>query len=150
MAAEVLATAGIAVTVYDHMASVGRKLLVAGRGGLNLTHSEPAERFCSRYGPAATGLAPAIEAFGPAQLREWSASLGEPTFVGSSGRVFPASFRATPLLRAWLARLADLGVTIEPRQRWIGWARTPDGGPDPRRLHVASPNGATTEVFGDA
>jgi uncharacterized flavoprotein (TIGR03862 family) len=125
MAAEVLATAGVAVTIHEHMASVGRKLLLAGRGGLNLTHSEPVGALVDRYGPATARLAPAIERFGPTDLRAWAAGLGEPTFVGSSGRVFPASFRATPLLRAWLARLVALDATIVTRSRWLGWT---DGG----------------------
>src|SRR3954452_18146919 len=102
MAAEVLAEAGLAVTVYDRMPTVGRKLQVAGRGGLNLTHSEPRERFLARYGPAESFLTPVIEAFDAAALRAWAAELGQPTFVGSSGRVFPEAFRATALLRAWL------------------------------------------------
>ena len=121
MAAEVLAAGGADVTVYEHMPSVGRKLLLAGRGGLNLTHSEPAESFLTRYAASAPRVAPLLDAFGPDALRAWAAGLGEPTFVGSSGRVFPESFRATPLLRAWLRRLADLGVRFELRQRWVGW-----------------------------
>lgn len=121
VAAEVLARAGVAVTVYDRMPSVARKLMLAGHGGLNITHSEDLPRLLARYGAAAGRLAPAIEAFTPADLRAWCAGLGEETFVGSSGRVFPQSFRATPLVRAWLARLADLGVTVEKRQRWTGW-----------------------------
>ena len=126
MAAEVLARHGVAVTVYDRMPSVARKFLLAGHGGLNITHSEDLERMLTRYGSAADRLAPMLATFGPQDLRAWCASLGEPTFVGSSGRVFPRSFRATPLVRAWLARLTDLGVTIERRQRWAGWAA--DGG----------------------
>ena len=109
MAAEVLSDAGLAVTVYEHMPSVGRKLLLAGRSGLNLTHSEPIDDLLARYGCAADRLEAAVRAFGPAELRSWCASLGEPTFVGSTGQVFPASLRATPLLRAWLARLAHVG-----------------------------------------
>ncbi len=115
-AAEVLAQAGHAVTVYDRMPSVGRKLLIAGRGGLNLTHSEPRGAFLSRYHPAGH-LDAAIAAFPPEALRDWCAELGEPTFVGSSGRVFPQSFKASPLLRAWLARLDRLGVRIRTRHR---------------------------------
>ena len=102
MAAEVLATAGVAVTVFDRMPTVGRKLQVAGRGGLNLTHTEPLDRFLDRYGDARAALAPAIEHFGPAALRAWSEGLGQPTVEGSSGRVFPEGFRATALLRSWL------------------------------------------------
>src|SRR3954466_14141777 len=110
MAAEVLAQGGAKVTVYDAMPSVGRKFLMAGRGGLNLTHSEPLPEFLQRYGAAQPQLAPAIEAFSPDALRAWSEALGDPTFVGSSGRVFPQSFKASPLLRAWLHRLDALGV----------------------------------------
>ena len=119
IAAETLARAGVAVTVYEHMPSVGRKLLLAGRSGLNLTHHEPLADLLTRYGGAAV-VEDAVAAFPPAALREWCAGLGEPTFVGSSGRVFPRSSRATPLLRAWLARLRELGVTIETRHRWLG------------------------------
>jgi uncharacterized flavoprotein (TIGR03862 family) len=125
MAAEVLATAGLAVTVYERMPTVGRKFQVAGRGGLNLTHSEPLPSFLARYGPAEPFLAPALGRFGPDALRAWSDGLGQPTFVGSSGRVFPEAFRATPLLRAWVRRLDELGVTIATRHTWLGW--TDDG-----------------------
>ena len=121
MAAETLAAAGLAVTVYDRMPSVGRKLLLAGRGGLNLTHSEPMEQFMPRYGPASRALAPAVSAFPPAALREWADALGQATFVGSSGRVFPKAFKATPLLRAWLVRLRGMGVAFAPGHRWVGW-----------------------------
>src|SRR5450830_1240979 len=121
IAAEVLARAGVAVTVHERMPSPGRKFLLAGHGGLNLTHSEDRDRFVTRYGRSADRIAPMLEVFGPDDLREWCAGLGEPTFVGSSGRVFPEAFRATPLFRAWLARLAELGVRIETRQRWTGW-----------------------------
>jgi uncharacterized flavoprotein (TIGR03862 family) len=121
MAAEVLARGGAAVTVFERMRSPGRKLILAGRGGLNLTHSEPAEVFLDRYGPARPRIGPAVEAFTPDDLRAWSAGLGQDTFVGTSGRVFPQVLRATPLLRAWLRRLADLGVEIRTRTRWEGW-----------------------------
>ncbi len=121
IAAEVLARAGVRVTVYDRMPSVGRKLLMAGRGGLNLTHSEEIERFVARYAEARPQLAPLIEAFAPADLRAWSEGLGQETFVGSSGRVFPKAFKASPLLRAWLARLDGLGVRFALRHRWQGW-----------------------------
>lgn len=121
MAAEVLAQAGCAVSVYDRMPSAGRKLLMAGRGGLNLTHSEPLAPFLARYGPAAGRLAPAIEAFPPQALIDWAEGLGQATFVGSSGRVFPKALKASPLLRAWLARLRALGVDIHPRHDWTGW-----------------------------
>src|ERR1700719_4710248 len=121
MAAEVLGRGGAAVTVYDAMASVGRKFLLAGRGGLNLTHSEALPEFLARYGEAMPQLAPAIDAFPPDALRDWSKALGQPTFVGSSGRVFPEAFKASPLLRAWLRRLDGLGVQLALRQRWDGW-----------------------------
>ncbi|WP_428029707.1 NAD(P)/FAD-dependent oxidoreductase [Ancylobacter sp.] len=123
MAAEVLARAGCRVTVYDRMPSPARKFLIAGRGGLNLTHSEPRAGFLARYGAATEWLAPSLDAFPPARLRAWAEGLGEPTFVGSSGRVFPRSFKASPLLRAWLGRLDALGVRLESRHRWLGWNR---------------------------
>ena len=134
MAAEVLAQGGAGVTVYDAMPSAGRKFLMAGRGGLNLTHSEALPEFLRRYRAAAPQLAPAIEAFPPDALRTWSEALGQPTFVGSSGRVFPQTFKASPLLRAWLRRLDALGVQLKLRHRWAGWDedgrlcfQTPDG-----------------------
>ncbi|WP_284417876.1 MULTISPECIES: TIGR03862 family flavoprotein [unclassified Bradyrhizobium] len=121
MAAEVLAEGGAAVTVYDAMPSVARKFLMAGRGGLNLTHSEELPAFLPRYREAAAWLTPAIRAFPPQRLRDWCQALGEPTFVGSSGRVFPTAMKASPLLRAWLRRLAAQGVRVELRHRWTGW-----------------------------
>jgi uncharacterized flavoprotein (TIGR03862 family) len=121
MAAEVLAQTGAQVTIYDAMPSVGRKFLMAGRGGLNLTHSEPLPKFLARYREAMPHLAAAIEAFPPQALRDWSEALGQPTFVGSSGRVFPKAFKASPLLRAWLRRLDGTGVRLLPRHRWTGW-----------------------------
>jgi hypothetical protein len=134
MAAEVLAQGGADVTVYDAMASVGRKFLMAGRGGLNLTHSEALTAFLARYGAATPHLTAAITAFPPNALREWSEELGQPTFIGSSGRVFPQAFKASPLLRAWLRRLDSAGVKFSLRHRWTGWERdgrlsfqTPDG-----------------------
>ena len=134
MAAEVLAQGGAAVTVYDAMPSAGRKFLMAGRGGLNLTHSEPLPEFLTRYREAMRHLAPAIEMFAPDALRQWSEELGQPTFVGSSGRVFPGAFKASPLLRAWLRRLDAAGVQFALRYRWAGWDgqghllfETPDG-----------------------
>jgi uncharacterized flavoprotein (TIGR03862 family) len=121
MAAEVLARGGASVTIYDAMPSAGRKFLMAGRGGLNLTHSEALPEFLTRYGVAKSHLAPAIEAFPPDALRAWSEALGQPTFVGSSGRVFPQAFKASPLLRAWLRRLDAMGVKLMLRHRWTGW-----------------------------
>lgn len=121
MAAEVLAQGGARVTVYDAMPSAGRKFLMAGRGGLNLTHSEPLPQFMARYREAAPKLQAAIEAFPPDALRAWSEALGEPTFVGTSGRVFPKAFKASPLLRAWLRRLDAAGVRFAFRHRWNGW-----------------------------
>jgi uncharacterized flavoprotein (TIGR03862 family) len=121
MAAEVLAAGGAAVTVYDTMASVGRKFLMAGRGGLNLTHSEPLTSFLARYREAAPNLEAAINAFPPDRLRAWCEELGQETFVGTSGRVFPRSMKASPLLRAWLRRLDAAGVRFALRHRWIGW-----------------------------
>ncbi len=120
-AAERLAAAGLSVTVAEQMPSVGRKFLIAGRGGLNLTHSESFERFVARYGEASSWLKPHLDAFPPAALIAWCEGLGEPTFIGSSGRVFPRSFKASPLLRAWLARLAALGVSVLTRTCWDGW-----------------------------
>jgi uncharacterized flavoprotein (TIGR03862 family) len=142
MAAEVAATGGAQVTVYDRMPSAGRKFLLAGRGGLNLTHSEGLELFLARYGAAAPHLKAAIEAFAPDMLRAWSAELDQPTFVGSSGRVFPRSFKASPLLRAWLRRLAAAGVTFKLRHHWCGWD-------EPGRLRFVTPAGDTT-VAADA
>jgi uncharacterized flavoprotein (TIGR03862 family) len=121
MAAEVLAQGGAGVTVYDAMPSAGRKFLMAGRGGLNLTHSEALPQFLNRYDAATPFLAPAIDAFPPDRLRAWSDALGQPTFVGSSGRVFPQAFKASPLLRAWLRRLDAMGVQFKLRHRWTGW-----------------------------
>lgn len=122
MAAEVVAAAGHRVTVFEQHRSPGRKFLLAGRSGLNLTHGESLETFLDRYGPDRPVLEGAVRAFGPDAVREWCAGLGEETVVGSSGRVFPASHRATPLLRAWLARLESLGVEVRLRHRWTGWA----------------------------
>lgn len=130
------------VTVYDRMPSPGRKLLIAGRGGLNLTHSEPLERFLPRYGPAAERLAGLLEAFPPQDLIAWAEGLGQPIFVGSSGRVFPKALKASPLLRAWLARLAALGVEIRPRHDWAGWDAKGD-------LRFRMPEGETT-IHADA
>jgi uncharacterized flavoprotein (TIGR03862 family) len=134
MAAEVLAKGGVRVTIYERMPSVGRKFLLAGRGGLNLTHSEELPRFLTRYGAAMPRLRAAIEAFLPAAVRAWSEALGQDTFVGSSGRVFPKAFKTSPLLRAWLRRLDEEGVSLRLRHHWAGWDErgdvlfdTPDG-----------------------
>lgn len=133
-AAERAAAAGCGVRLFERMPTPARKLLMAGRGGLNLTHSEEFDRFLTRYGPAADSLAPAIRAFGPKALRAWSVELGVKTFVGTSGRVFPRALKASPLLRAWLARLSGLGVDLRVRHRWTGFGHggalcfeTPDG-----------------------
>ncbi|MDP3870384.1 TIGR03862 family flavoprotein [Phenylobacterium sp.] len=125
MAAEVLSAAGRSVTVYERMPSLGRKFLMAGRGGLNLTHSEDFRPFLGRYGAAGKMLKPLLEAFTPGDLIAWAEGLGQATFVGSSGRVFPASLKASPLLRAWLARLDAQGVRFRTRMTWRGW--TEDG-----------------------
>lgn len=122
MAAEWLSRAGAGVTVYERMPSVARKFLMAGRGGLNLTHSEDLARFLTRYGSAEARLRQAIEAFPPPAVRAWCEGLGEETFVGTSGRVFPKTFKASPLLRAWLRRLGDAGVRLALRHRWVGWS----------------------------
>ena len=121
MAAERAAAAGLQVALFERMPSPGRKLQIAGRGGLNLTHTEPLDRFLDRYGAAGAALSPAVRAFPPDALRAWCAELGQDTFVGSSGRVFPTAFKATPLLRAWLARLAGQGVRLRAGHRWLGW-----------------------------
>lgn len=137
MAAEAAAQAGAAVTVFDHMPSPARKLLIAGRGGLNLTHSEPLEHFLDRYGTARARLQPFIRAFPPEALIAWCEGLGVQTFVGSSGRIFPKAMKASPLLRAWLARLASLGVRLRPRHRWTGFDAA-------GALRFATPEGEAT------
>lgn len=133
MAAQTLAESGVQVDLYDGMPSVGRKFLLAGKGGMNLTHSEPLPQFMQRYGAQASQLAPWVEAFGPDALREWAKGLGIDTFVGTSGRVFPTDMKAAPLLRAWLHRLRTLGVRFHMRHRWTGW----NGG----ELVMTSPSG---------
>jgi uncharacterized flavoprotein (TIGR03862 family) len=140
MAAEALAGAGLAVDVYDAMPSVGRKFLMAGKGGMNLTHAEASEPFLGRYGKQATRLAPLIEGFDPAALRAWVHGLGVETFVGSSGRVFPTDMKAAPLLRAWLHRLRESGVRFHMRHRWIGWEEADAPGNVPA-LRFATPQG---------
>ncbi|MFC4175615.1 NAD(P)/FAD-dependent oxidoreductase [Microvirga sp. GCM10011540] len=143
IAAEVLGQSGVSATVYDQMPSVGRKFLMAGRGGLNLTHSEDFERFAARYAEAQPHLRPLLEAFGPEDLRDWCEGLGQETFVGSSGRVFPKAFKASPLLRAWLSRLDALGVRLALRHRWQGWDEA-------GRLVFTDPAGEILRVTPDA
>jgi uncharacterized flavoprotein (TIGR03862 family) len=121
MAAEVLSAAGVAVEVFDAMPSAGRKFLMAGKSGLNLTHAEPADKFVTRYGDRSRWVAPWLREFGADALRDWAHGLGVETFVGSSGRVFPHDMKAAPLLRAWLHRLRAAGVRFHMRQRWLGW-----------------------------
>lgn len=134
MAAEVAIGAGAHVDVYDAMPSVGRKFLMAGKGGLNLTHAEPADAFLTRYGARRRSLAPLLAGFGPEALRDWARALGIDTFVGSSGRVFPSGMKAAPLLRAWLHRLRAAGVGFHMRHRWYAWG-------DDGALRFATPLG---------
>ena len=122
MAAEMLSRHGVRVDLYDAMPSVGRKFLLAGKGGLNLTHSEASEPFLSRYGARPAQIEPWLEGFGPEALRLWAHGLGVETFVGTSGRVFPTEMKAAPLLRAWLHRLRAAGVRFHMRHRWQGWS----------------------------
>jgi len=121
MAAESASAGGAQVDLYDAMASVGRKFLLAGKGGLNLTHAEPIQKFLSRYGSRQAEIAPLLSSFGPDAIQIWAHSLGVETFVGSSGRVFPTDLKAAPLLRAWLRRLRQAGVQFHMRHRWLGW-----------------------------
>ena len=133
MAAEVLSARGHAVTVLEAMPTIGRKFLLAGKSGLNLTHSEPYDRFATRFGAANERLRPALDGFTPEDVRVWAQDLGTETFVGTSGRVFPNVMKASPLLRAWRARLEAHGVAIRVRHRWTGLApggrsvETPEG-----------------------
>ncbi len=137
MAAETLLAGGIEVDLYDRMPSVGRKFLLAGKGGLNITHAEAPEKFLTRYGARATQLEKMLAGFGAAQLRDWVHGLGVETFVGTSQRVFPKEMKAAPLLRAWLHRLRMAGLRIHVRHRWLGWSE--DGG-----LRFATPQGEIT------
>lgn len=137
MAAEILSAQGLRVDLFDAMPSVGRKFLLAGRGGLNITHSEPFERFATRFAERSAALTPMLAAFTPDDLRQWCLGLGIETFVGSSGRVFPQEMKAAPLLRAWLSRLRQQGVRVHARHRWQGW--TPQG-----ELTFTTPDGNTT------
>jgi len=145
MAAQVLSEAGVAVTVLDAMPSAGRKFLMAGKGGLNLTHSESTDRFLARYGARQAVLQPMLQNFGVQAVRDWALSLGQPTFVGSSGRVFPVSMKAAPLLRTWLHRLRSdhhgMPVKFMMRSRWMGW---PDDPFVPTRLQFQTEQGQTT------
>ncbi|KRA98408.1 NAD(FAD)-utilizing dehydrogenase [Devosia sp. Root685] len=139
MAAEVLADAGLAVTLFEAMPTVGRKLLMAGKSGLNLTHSEEHASLRARYGAALPSLQKALDAFTAEDFRNWCSSLGIETFVGSSGRVFPKAMKASPLLRAWLVRLAEKGVTIHTRHRWTGF--------DGAKLRLETPEGEKVFTF---
>jgi len=134
MAAETACAAGVAVDLYDAMGSVGRKFLLAGKGGLNLTHSEPRARFVTRYGTRQADIGTWLDAFDAEALRAWAAGLGVETFAGSSGRVFPTDLKAAPLLRRWLHRLRDSGVRFHMHHRWLGW-QAHDA------LHFATPQG---------
>lgn len=136
MAAEVLGQAGVNVDLYDAMPSVGRKFLLAGVGGMNITHAEDYAAFVSRYAERAGDLRPLLDAFSPDSLRKWIHGLGIDTFVGSSGRVFPSDMKAAPLLRAWLKRLRESGVQLHTRQRWLGWD-------EHGALRIAGPQGET-------
>ena len=137
MAAEVLSQAGIKVDLYDGMPSVGRKFLLAGVGGMNITHSEPYPAFLARYAQRAPEIAPLLRGFDADALCQWIHDLGIETFIGSSGRVFPKDMKAAPLLRAWLKRLRDAGVTIHTRHRWLGWDAEDN-------LRISHPEGETT------
>ena len=128
MAAQACVAGGVRVEVFDAMPSVGRKFLLAGKGGLNLTHAEPAAAFNARYAGARQHLQPFLDAFGPAELRAWAHGLGIETFVGSSARVFPREMKSAPLLRAWLHRLRQAGVDFHSRRRWVGWVTPGPGG----------------------
>src|SRR5579864_2165483 len=150
MAAEALAQQGLRVDVYDSMPSVGRKFLMAGKGGMNITHSEPLAPFLGRYGARREHIAPLLDALGPDALRGWLSGLGVETFVGSSGRVFPSDMKAAPMLRAWLHRLKESGVRFHMRHQWIGWASV-DGQRDSKQhaLRFATPDGEL-HVLADA
>jgi len=149
MAAEQLAAVnGVQVEIFDAMPSFGRKFLMAGKGGMNITHAEPLPDFIGRYGQRAGQVAPLLELFGPQALRDWIHGLGVETFIGTSGRVFPTEMKAAPLLRAWLHRLRGQGVRFHVRHRWLGWGddgslrfATPDG-------EVAVPAAATVLALG--
>ncbi len=141
MAAEALALHGVQVDVYDAMPSVGRKFLMAGKGGMNITHSEPLAPFLGRYGARREQIAPLLDAFGPDALRAWLQGLGIETFVGSSGRVFPTDMKAAPMLRAWLHRLREAGVRFHMRHKWTGWDGDSDDNIAAHTLRFATPDG---------
>lgn len=143
MAADHLATLGHRVALYDRMPSPGRKFLMAGRGGLNLTHSEPLATFVGRYGPAREWIGPMVESFPPEALRDFAKGLGQITFIGSSGRVFPRAMKASPWLRAWLTRLGDLGVTLHTRHTFLGFD-------DAGAVRFSTADGAEVAVRADA
>ncbi len=148
MAAEVIRASGVKVGVYDSMSSLGRKFLMAGKSGLNITHSEPFQQFVSRYGKRRAQIEPLLKRFGPDELRDWVDGLGIETFVGTSGRVFPVGMKASPLLRAWLKRLNDSGVTFHLRHRWTGplsaQAAVPGGEDAALSLLFETPDGDIT------
>jgi len=139
MAAEVLCQGGARVDLFDAMPSVGRKFLLAGKGGMNITHSEPKADFIARYGSRAPDVAPWLAQFDAQAVRDWIHGLGVETFIGTSGRVFPTDMKAAPLLRAWLHRLREAGVQFHMRHRWLGW--------DGEALRFAGPDGETTQRF---
>jgi uncharacterized flavoprotein (TIGR03862 family) len=141
MAAEVLAAGGASVDLYDAMPSVGRKFLLAGKGGMNITHSEPLDAFAGRYGARRADVAPWLDAFPPEAVRAWIHALGIDTFVGTSGRVFPTDMKAAPLLRAWLHRLREGGVRFHMRHRWLGWDESAGSG----ALRFDTPEGERIE-----
>ncbi len=140
MAAEQLTQAGHKVDLYDAMPTVGRKFLLAGLGGLNITHSEPYEAFCQRYSHGQSTLKPILDDFTPTHLRQWCDELGVKTFIGTSGRVFPEAMKAAPLLRTWLIRLRENGLTIYPKHRWLGWD-------DAGQIKLQSPEGELTRSY---
>ncbi|MEO8354761.1 MAG: TIGR03862 family flavoprotein [Chloroflexota bacterium] len=148
MAAEVISASGVKVDVYDSMSSLGRKFLMAGKSGLNITHSEPFEQFVARYGKRRAQIEPLLKRFGPDELRDWVDGLGIETFVGTSGRVFPVGMKASPLLRAWLKRLSDSGVTFHVRHKWTGslsaQAAVPGGEDAAWRVLFETPDGVIT------
>ncbi|SJM91538.1 putative flavoprotein, PP_4765 family [Crenothrix polyspora] len=144
MAAEVLSSSNFKVDVYDAMPSVGRKFLLAGKGGMNLTHSEPFNVFLSRYEPYSANLKPLLDDFNPDAVRHWAHDLGIDTFVGSSGRVFPKDMKAAPLLRAWLHRLRAAGISFHSRHQWLGWVDN-----NPKQLRFQTPDGER-QIYVDA